>query len=109
MPDHLFLAKPLTLADGRRVRTVGDAQEMIRHLPPRERGELRWQLVAAALLIASRTCRSDCLLLASTHLERALLSEPLGSVRLADEKKPAAPSLPRPIESRLFRRRIGRD
>jgi len=64
MSNDLFLAKLLTLEDGRRVRTVEDAQRMIRQLPPRERVELRWQLVSAALLAAATTRSSDCLLLA---------------------------------------------
>src|SRR5262249_41666067 len=101
MSEHVFLAKPLTLADGRRVRTVEDAQQMIRHLPPRERVELRWQLVSAALLAASTTRRSDYLLVASAHLEDTLLSEPIGSVQLADDKRPAAPSLLRRTRSTL--------
>jgi hypothetical protein len=105
----LFLARPLDLDDGRCLRTLEEAADMVRRLPFAERGKLQWQWVAAALEQASLTGRSDHLLDASAKLERALVEQPSQRARLAEEKKPAAPSIPRRTEARILRWRTRRD
>jgi len=92
MAEPLFLPRTLSLEDGRCLRTIMDADEMIYGLPAQERGGLRWRLVAATLQVASTTRRFDHIRLAAMNLERTLRTQPVGSVRIV-EKKPSASSI----------------
>jgi hypothetical protein len=105
MAELLFLPKSLSLEDGRCLRTILDADEMIHGLSPQERGGLRWRLVAATLLVASTTRRFDHIRLAAINLERTLRTQPFGSVRIV-EKKPSASSTS--IRARVRKASIGR-
>jgi hypothetical protein len=104
MFPRLFLPKPLALDDGRCLRTIDDAQLMIRRLPRDERATIQWQLVAPALLTASTTGRSDHIMLASEKLEQALAAKRSRNARLLDEKKPMAASVLPHVEPPLRRR-----
>jgi hypothetical protein len=81
---------------------------MLRRLPTAERAKLQWLLATAALGQAATTGRSDHLLDASAKLERALVEQPSRFARLAEAKKPAAPSIPRRTEPRFLKRRMPR-
>jgi hypothetical protein len=85
------LRQPVTLSDGRTLRTVGDAQQFILSLPPREQLRLQWQSLASLLLSASYSANPTLIAIVSDRLLGAVASTPLGIVA----KKPTAPSVRR--------------
>ena len=86
MSSGLALSRPLLLEDGRCLRTLADAGEMLLCLTTEEQAQPRWQAVVGALIFEMRNDQSDQDHVAATtdQLARALSEPPFGSVRLAD-------------------------
>jgi hypothetical protein len=59
MPWNSRLRHPIALADGRTLRTLADARDMILSLPERDQLREKWQTLAAVLLSAAQAgCRA---------------------------------------------------
>ena len=85
------LTKPLPLTDGRVLRTLDDAEQMILLLSVSERATSPWQRAAGMLKVAVLTGRDDHVSLATSQVELALNTSPFGSVLLQHQRKrPAA-------------------
>ena len=89
MSSLTSLPRPLLLADGRCLRTIVDAGNMVLGLTPEEKAQPRWQAVTNNLISAINSGRSDQAHVIAWQLERALTEPPLGSVRLAPAVAPA--------------------
>jgi hypothetical protein len=98
------LTRPLHLTDGRVLRTLDDAGQMILSLSAFERAMSKWQRAAGMLKVAIQTGRDDHLTLASAQVEQALSSSPFGNVLLQHRKKPAARSVRGRVNERKRRR-----
>jgi len=90
------LSKPLFLSDGRCLRTVGDAIEVVLEMPNQALDASEWRQVPRLLKAACFSGHNDDAARATSRLEAALSTAPFGDVRLADQdKKPPAPSIRR--------------
>jgi len=97
MFTSLALSRPLTLEDGRCLRTLADAGEMVLSLTPDEQAQARWQAVVGALIFEIRSDQEDQGHVAAVtdQVARALSEPPFGSVRLVDSTAaPLSPTLP---------------
>ena len=92
MSTGTSLPRPLLLDDGRCLRTLADAGNMVLGLTPEEKEQPRWRAVTGNLITAINSGRSDQISLVTWQIERALTEPPIGSVRLAA----AVPSKPPP-------------
>lgn len=91
MSTSSVLSRPLLLEDGRCLRTVADASEIVLGLTPDEQAQPRWQAVVAALISEIRSDQAEPVPAITDQIARALSEPPFGSVRLANG---AATSLP---------------
>lgn len=66
------LARPIRLDDGRIVRTLDDARDVILELPKKVQTLPQWQSLAGLMLAASHSRNRDLLMLANTRLEEML-------------------------------------
>ena len=92
MTSSLALSRPLVLEDGRCLRTLADAGELVLSLDPEEQAQPRWQAVASELIGEIRNGRPDHVPAITDRIARALSEPPLGSVRLADSAAPPRPA-----------------
>jgi hypothetical protein len=83
MSTGTSLPRPLLLDDGRCLRTLADAGNMVLGLTPEEKEQPRWRAVTGNLITAINSGRSDQISLVTWQIERALTEPPTGSVRLA--------------------------
>jgi len=100
MSSGLALSRPLLLEDGRCLRTLADAGELVLSLTLEEQAQPRWQAVVGALIFEIRNDQSDQDHVAVTtdQLARALSEPPFGSVRLAESAAaPLSDALPVPV------------
>jgi hypothetical protein len=97
MSSSLALSRPLHLEDGRCLRTLADAGELVLSLTPEEQAQPRWQAVVSELIGEIRSGEPDHVPAVTDQIARALTEPPFGSVRLADSAPaplPAAIPLP---------------
>lgn len=103
------LNKPLWLVDGRCLRTVGDAIEIVLEMDEHALAAAEWAQVPELLKTACCSGRDDHIALATSAFERALCASAGGGGALADhEKKPPAPSLRRKSRQKPAARRAAR-
>jgi len=81
------LSKPLFLSDGRCLRTVGDAIELVLEMPNHALDASEWTQVPRLLKAAFFSGHDDDAAHATSRLEAALSAAPFGDIRLADENK----------------------
>jgi len=93
MTSSLALSRPLVLEDGRCLRTLADAGELVLSLDPEEQAQPRWQAVASELIGEIRNGRPDHVPAITDRIARALSESPLGSVRLVDSAAPPKPAV----------------
>jgi hypothetical protein len=100
------LSKPLLLSDGRCLRTIGDAIEVVLEMPEQALAAPAWTRVPDPLKTACFSGRDDDVARATAQLEAALSASPFGDARLLEQdKKPPAPSIRRqPKPARSVRR-----
>jgi hypothetical protein len=90
------LSKPLVMSDGRSLRTVGDAIEVVLEMPNHALAASEWTQVPRLLKAACFSGDDDDAARATSRLEAALSAAPFGNARLADKnKKPPARSVRR--------------
>jgi hypothetical protein len=101
------LSKPLFLSDGRCLRTVGDAIEVVLEMPDHALDGPEWSPVPRLLKAACFSGHDDDAARATARLETALSASPYGDLHLTDhDKKPPAPSIRRqPKRAPAVRRR----
>jgi hypothetical protein len=107
MPWNTRLRHPITLADGRTLRTLSDARDMVLSLPQKDQLLQKWQRLADLLMRTARADNASLTAVTTAQIEETLRWPPYGTVRLADEgmdKKPAAPSVGRKARRRKVRR-----
>jgi hypothetical protein len=85
MPWNSRLRHPIALADGRTLRTLADARDMILSLPERDQLREKWQTLAAVLLSAAQADSPSLTAIATHRVEEALRRPPFTTVRLADD------------------------
>lgn len=91
------LRKPIRLTDGRTLKTLSDARDMILALPEKDQREKKWQRLADLLLAAANSGNAALISVLTGNIEEALSRPPFTTARLADgeTKKPAAVSVRR--------------
>jgi hypothetical protein len=90
------LSKPLFLSDGRCLRTIGDAIEVVLEMPEQALAAPAWAQVPDPLKTACFSGQDDDAARATAQLEAALNTSPFGELRLIEQdKKPPAPSIRR--------------
>jgi hypothetical protein len=94
MPWNSRLRHPIALADGRTLRTLADARDVVLSLPERDQRQPKWQQLADLLLSAAAADNASLTAIVTQRIEEALRLSPFGIVALA-EKKPAAKSVRR--------------
>jgi len=100
------LSKPLFLSDGRSLRTVGDAIEVVLEMPNHALDASEWAQVPRLLKAACFSGSDDDAARATVRLEAALSAAPFGHASLAEESKtPPAPSIRRRPKRSPARRR----
>jgi hypothetical protein len=97
------LRKPIRLEDGRTIRTLGDARDVVLSLPKRDQHRQKWEQFARLLVTAAETGHPALTSIVTNRLEQALRSPPFTTVRLAGdiERQPAANLCqPAPLQKR---------
>ena len=90
------LSKPLFLSDGRCLRTIGEAIEVVLEMPEHALAAPVWTRVPDPLKTACFSGHDDDVAHATAQLEAALRASPFGELRLVEQdKKPPAPSIRR--------------
>jgi hypothetical protein len=92
MSSSLALSRPLLLEDGRCLRTLADAGELVLSLTPEEQAQPRWQAVVSELIGEIRSGEPDHVPVVTDQIARALSEPPFGSVRLADSAPASLPA-----------------
>jgi hypothetical protein len=89
------LRKPIALRDGRIIRTIADARDLIAALPDKDQRRPQWQSLAALLVSAAQSGNATLIALVTDRLRETLASH--GNVSVVDElpKKPSATSVRR--------------
>jgi hypothetical protein len=85
MPWNSRLRHPIPLADGRTLRTLADARDMVLSLPARDQRRDKWQTLAAVLLSAAQADSPSLTAIATDRVEEALRRPPFTAVRLAND------------------------
>jgi hypothetical protein len=85
MPWNSRLRHPIPLADGRVLRTLADARDMVLSLPERDQRRDKWQTLAAVLLSAAQADSPSLTAIATDRVEEALRQPPFTTVRLAND------------------------
>lgn len=100
------LRHPIHLADGRTLKTLSDARDMILALPEKDQGDQKWQRLADLLLAAANSGNANLIAVLTSKIEETLRRLPFGTVWLADDdvKKPPADSVRRGTKSVAKRR-----
>lgn len=100
------LRHPIHLADGRTLKTLSDARDMILVLPEKDQRDQKWQRLADLLLAAANSGNANLIAVLTGKIEETLRHPPFGTVRLADDdvKKPPADSVRRGRKSDAKRR-----
>jgi hypothetical protein len=85
------LRKPIRLEDGRTIRTLGDARDVVLSLPKRDQHRQKWQQLTGLLVTAAETGHPALTSIVTNRLEEALRLRPFTTARLAGdiEKQPA--------------------
>jgi hypothetical protein len=100
------LSKPLFLSDGRCLRTIGEAIEVVLETPEQALTAPAWVAVPDLLKTACFSGHDDDAAHATGQLEAALSASPFGDVRLVEQdKKPPAASIRRQPKRRPSVRR----
>jgi hypothetical protein len=96
------LLRPIRLEDGRTIRTLADAHDVILQLPEKELRRPKWQALVGLLLSAAATRQHHLLSILTVRLETELprLAHPTESV--LPPKKPLAQS----VKRRLHRAKV---
>lgn len=90
------MSKPLFLSDGRCLRTIGEAIEVVLETSEQALTAPAWVAVPDLLKTACFSGHDDDAAHATGQLEAALSASPFGDVRLVEQdKKPPAPSIRR--------------
>ena len=100
------LRHPIRLADGRTLKTLSDARDMILALPEKDQRDQKWQRLADLLLAAANSGNANLIAVLTGNIEETLRRPPFGTARLADDevKKPPADSVRRGTKSDAKRR-----
>ena len=101
------LRHPIHLADGRTLKTLSDARDMILALPENEQRDRKWQRLADLLLAAANSGNADFIAILTGDIEETLRRPSFGTARLADDdaKKPPAESVKRGTKAGAKHRR----
>jgi hypothetical protein len=95
------LLRPIKLEDGRTLRTLADAHDVILQLPEKELRRPKWQALVSLLLSAAATRQHHLLSILTVRLEAELPRLAHTTEPIPPPKKPPAPS----VKHRLQRRR----
>lgn len=89
------LRKPILLEDGRTIKTLADARDLVLSLPVRDQRQRKWLQLAGLLITAAETGHPALTAIVTGRLEEALMRPPFTTARIAtdDAKKPPAPSV----------------
>jgi hypothetical protein len=101
------LRHPIRLADGRTLKTLSDARDMILALPEKDQRDQKWQRLADLLIVAANSGNANLIAVLTGNIEEALRRPPFSAVRLADDdvKKPPAESIRRKAKPAAKHRR----
>jgi len=91
------LRKPIRVEDGRTIKTLSDARDMILALPEKDQRGQKWQRLADLLLAAANSGNADLIAVLTGNIEEALRRPPFTTARLVEDetKKPPARSVRR--------------
>jgi hypothetical protein len=97
------LLRPIRLEDGRTIRTLADAHEVILQLPEKELRRPKWQALAGLLLSAAATRQHHLLSILTVRLEAELPKLTHTTESALPPKKPPAPSVKLRRRARLLK------
>lgn len=98
------LQRPIRLDDGRIVRTLAEARDVILELPKKVQLLPQWQSLAGLLLSAAHSRNGDLLPLANARLEEMLPRIADAAESVLPRKKPPAPSVKRRLSGLKLRK-----
>jgi hypothetical protein len=87
------LLRPIRLEDGRSIRTIADAHDVILQLPDKELRRPKWQALVGLLLSAAATRQHHLLSILTVRLETELPGLAYTTESALQPKKPPAPSV----------------
>jgi hypothetical protein len=89
MPWCARLRHPIHLADGRILRTLADAHDMVLSLSERVQRMPKWQQLASLLMAASKANNFSLTAVVTGQIEETLKWAPHSTARLVDTEAPA--------------------